>query len=94
MIVSEIIGGLGNQMFQYAAGLALSRARNQTLLLDVSGFAGYTLHQGFELQRVFGCPTAIATDAQLRAVLGWRHHPAVKRVLAKTSTRQVTSSSH
>lgn len=63
MIVSRVIGGLGNQMFQYAAGRALSLERSQTLLLDVSGFAGYGLHQEFELQRVFNCPAEIAAKA-------------------------------
>jgi hypothetical protein len=55
LIISHIIGGLGNQMFQYAAGRALSLKRGDQFRLDVSDFSGYSLHQGFELQRVFGC---------------------------------------
>lgn len=37
-IISRISHGLGNQMFQYAIGLALSSRNNAELLLDVSFF--------------------------------------------------------
>lgn len=83
LIISRIIGGLGNQMFQYAAGRALAIARGLPLHLDVAGFDGYGLHQGFELQRVFDCQAAIASAAEVRAVLGWRAAPALKRILAR-----------
>jgi hypothetical protein len=82
MIISQIFGGLGNQMFQYAAGRALSLGRNQPLLLDVSRFAGYGLHQGFELDRVFLCPTTIATETEMRDILGWQFSPYIRRGLA------------
>ena len=36
MIIAQLKGGLGNQMFQYAAGLSLATHRNVDLLLDVS----------------------------------------------------------
>ena len=36
MIVVKLIGGLGNQMFQYAAGLSLANKKNTDLLLDTS----------------------------------------------------------
>jgi len=83
VIVSQIIGGLGNQMFQYAAGRALSLRLGQPLRLDISGFDGYGLHQGFELQRVFNCPAETATEADVRSILGWQFSPAVRRVLAR-----------
>lgn len=38
MIIAKLQGGLGNQMFQYAAGKALSVAKNQPLYLDISSF--------------------------------------------------------
>ena len=83
MIIVNLIGGLGNQMFQYAVGQALARARGQSLRLDISGFDGYGLHQGFELLRVFTCETPIASDDELRTILGWRAAPAVRRLLAR-----------
>ena len=85
MIVSNIIGGLGNQMFQYAAGRALSLERGQMLRLDVSGFAGYALHQGFELQRVFDCPVEIASEADVRRILGWQFSSGIRRILVRPS---------
>jgi hypothetical protein len=38
MIITWLSGGLGNQMFQYAAGLALAEHRRTVLKLDVSWF--------------------------------------------------------
>jgi len=38
MIIVKLQGGLGNQMFQYAAGKALAVAKNQPLYLDLSSF--------------------------------------------------------
>lgn len=38
MIVSKLIGGIGNQMFQYSAGRAVSIKRKELLKLDKSGF--------------------------------------------------------
>lgn len=48
MIQSHILGGHGNQMFQYAVGRALSIAGNVPLRLEVSSFVGYRLYQGFK----------------------------------------------
>ena len=36
MIIVKLMGGLGNQMFQYAAGRCLSHLHNTDLLIDVS----------------------------------------------------------
>jgi hypothetical protein len=81
MIVSNIIGGLGNQMFQYAAGRALSLAKGALFSLDISDFTNYRLHQGFELQRVFDCPLQIASEVDIRNILGWQSSPIVRRTL-------------
>lgn len=83
MIISSIIGGLGNQMFQYAAGRALSLGREQPFRLDTSDFAGYGLHQGFELQRVFNCPAEIAAEAEVRSILDWQFSSGIRRVVTR-----------
>ncbi|GAB3649052.1 alpha-1,2-fucosyltransferase [Ramlibacter alkalitolerans] len=44
MIVSRLIGGLGNQMFQYAAGRALALRRGAPLRIDRRAFAEYKTH--------------------------------------------------
>jgi Glycosyl transferase family 11 len=43
VITVSLIGGLGNQMFQYAAGKALAMRHDVPLALDVSGFRNYAL---------------------------------------------------
>lgn len=80
MIISQIIGGLGNQMFQYAAGRAVSLEHREELLLDTSGFANYELHQGFELQRIFSCPITIASEMDLKKILCYRNKTIIRRL--------------
>ena len=41
IITVNIIGGLGNQMFQYAFGFAASKENNAKIKLEVSGFNAY-----------------------------------------------------
>lgn len=43
MIAIILIGGLGNQMFQYAFGYAIARESGADLKLDISGFERYPL---------------------------------------------------
>jgi hypothetical protein len=44
LVITRLIGGLGNQMFQYAAGRALALRRGAALKLDVTGFAAVGNH--------------------------------------------------
>lgn len=44
MIITKLIGGLGNQLFQYAAGKSLAEFHNVELKLDTSIFNTYKLH--------------------------------------------------
>ena len=55
MKIVKILGGLGNQMFQYALYISLKHKCNgETVKIDTSCFRGYPLHNGYELERVFG----------------------------------------
>ncbi len=60
-IIVEMIGGLGNQMFQYAFGRALAERLGRPLLLDIEGFANYPLRR-FQLPR-FGAPCEVAAGS-------------------------------
>lgn len=68
MIVVKLIGGLGNQLFQYAAGLALANYHKKELYLDISHLnqdskGAYTKRK-FELDK-FKINTKIADKAIL-----------------------------
>lgn len=65
MIIVKILGGLGNQLFQYAAGRCVAHRLGLPLALDVSGFEAYGLRR-FEL-RDLAAPVRVATDAELSA---------------------------
>ena len=81
MIITHVIGGLGNQMFQYAIGRALSLERAAPLRLDIQDFDGYTLHNGFELERVFNIDAQLASTRDVHEVLGWRAFGPIRRRL-------------
>jgi len=57
MIIVKLIGGLGNQMFQYAMGRAVAYQRNDILKLDISEFSHYHLRRyslhHFQIQESF-----------------------------------------
>lgn len=44
MVIVRIIGGLGNQLFQYAAGRRLAILHDTNLKLDITSFADYKWH--------------------------------------------------
>jgi hypothetical protein len=43
-VTTQLVGGLGNQLFQYAAGRSLSLKLGQPLHLDIAPFKKYKLH--------------------------------------------------
>lgn len=51
MITTKLEGGLGNQMFQYAAAKSLALQLNCQIHLDVSAFYKRKIHNGFELDK-------------------------------------------
>jgi hypothetical protein len=75
---------MGNQMFQYAAGRALALKKRNNFRLDVSDFARYPLHNGFELRRIFNIPEEDATESEVRKILEWQY-PKILRTATKRS---------
>jgi len=49
MLIVNIIGGLGNQMFQYAFAYGMSQEKNETVNLDIHSFGDYDL-RNYELE--------------------------------------------
>jgi hypothetical protein len=86
MIITNLIGGLGNQLFQYAAGHAAARRAGTELRVSLDMFDRYRLHQGYELSRVFAVDPLPASDAEMKTCLGpWRGRRA-RRMLGRFVT--------
>lgn len=64
MIIVRVIGGLGNQMFQYALYRSLSEKYDE-VYIDISDFNNIRGHNGYELSTVFNIKPLIATKKQI-----------------------------
>ena len=81
MTVSRLFCGLGNQMFQYAAGLALAHRRNTVLKLDVSWFSegnAAAAHERYGLD-CFVLDAHFATEQELAWSRGHQRNVAESR---------------
>ena len=67
MKIVNVIGGLGNQMFQFAFYLALrKRFPEETVKIYTGTYKGYSKHNAYELDRVFGLAADEAATAEVR----------------------------
>ena len=92
MIISQVLGGLGNQMFQFAAGRALAAFFGTGHKLDVSAYAHTEIHQGFELDRVFHATIETSTSLEMRNLLGWQANSGLRRLLGRPAFRKLRRS--
>lgn len=85
MIVSNLAGGLGNQMFQYACARTLALDLTLPLKFTIDTFRQFdSYHQGLELERVFGLKLDVPEHVELRRLVGvGRTHPKVRRLIAQ-----------
>jgi hypothetical protein len=65
--IIKMVGGLGNQMFEYAMALAL-RATGHEVKLDLSWFDRNNHHNGYELERLFGVSVPSCTAEERNAI--------------------------
>ncbi len=91
MKIVNIIGGLGNQMFQYALALALKeKFPDETVLFDTSHFESYRVHNGLELERVFGIDLPRAKFSELLKVTypvkSYKLWRSIRKLLSKRRT--------
>ena len=68
MIIVKLIGGLGNQMFQYATARRLAEKHSTILKLDVTGFEEYKLHR-YSLH-CFQTWEYLATQTEIKSIKG------------------------
>ncbi len=80
MIIARITGGLGNQMFQYAAGLAMASRHQAPLILDISGYDDYPLRT-FDLPKVFDIKPQIASLKLLKSFLPEKQNRLFRKLL-------------
>jgi len=88
MIITRLLGGLGNQMFQYAAGLALAERHRTVLKLDVGWFRYYPEYEDhnryslncFNIVEQFATPHEIdyLRGKRLTTVEQWSERVATK----------------
>lgn len=93
MKIVNIIGGLGNQMFQYAFALALQeRHRDEDVKIDTSHFKyifikkfkSANLHNGYEIEKVFPkAKLAHATAWDLMKVTWYMPNYVLSRIVRK-----------
>jgi len=83
MVISWIQGGIGNQMFQYANGRALSILKQEPLYVDLQDFKGYSLHHGFQLNDVFNLDVQAADSHLLNSALGLRNQKFFRKFLKR-----------
>ena len=84
MKIVNIIGGIGNQMFQYAFALALKEINpGEDIKLDISHFKEYSLHNGFEIERNFGSLLPYASSSDLRKLTYYAPNYKISRILRK-----------
>lgn len=91
MKIVRILGGLGNQMFQYAFYKAL-QAKNIKALTDISFFKTYGLHNGYELERIFNIRLKSPSKLQLALLKPdqrkWKYRKLKSLFLLKNSYRE------
>ena len=70
MIIVQLMGGLGNQMFQYATGLALAKRHGTALKLDLTALLDRSFRQNIVSRDydllVFNVPEEKASEVEIR----------------------------
>lgn len=64
MIIVRLIGGLGNQMFQYAIGRSIAHKNGDILKLDNIDYIKHKMHNGYRLN-VFNIDEKIASTCEI-----------------------------
>jgi len=85
MIITKLIGGLGNQLFQYAVARHLAERKQTILKIDISSFETYKLHKyslwPFNIQENFASFEEVAS-------LKKRKHGIIDRTIMRILQRQ------
>lgn len=88
MKIVNILGGLGNQMFQYAFLIALRHESGIETAYDASVFQTYPLHNGFELANLFNITAHQASKKDIRQLSFYTSHYFLWRILKRLPHRK------
>lgn len=95
--IVNILGGLGNQMFQFAFALALQAEYPQDVVkINTLCFNGYPLHNGFEIENIFSnarLPHATCKDL-VRYAWPWVHYRLWQLGSRILPTRKTMTTTH
>lgn len=84
MKVVRLIGGLGNQMFQYALFLSLKNVfPAEDVYVDKTLYKSYRFHNGLELERAFSIDLPQAPVPELRKLCWYSSHYRISNLLRR-----------
>ena len=88
MIIANICGGLGNQMFQFANAYALAKNLNRKLALCTDMIGTFdSSHNGFELERVFNISVPVLDKFQRDDVFGLFSSVTARKLISRSPFR-------
>lgn len=85
--IVNIVGGLGNQLFQYLFGRTLANASGRTMVFDISDFQHYRLHGGLAIEKYFEVELPLASGTQLEQA-PWLCRSHLRKRIASRLTSQ------
>lgn len=90
MKIVNVIGGLGNQMFQYALVIALRERFREDIYVDTTSFKTYGLHNGLELERVFNIKLLKSSPKDIKKLTYYSGFYKLNRFMQKYLPRKKT----
>ena len=88
MIVSEILGGLGNQLFEFAAARMMAIKWDQELKLDLTFFDRYHIADVFRLDK-FNVKYEVASDDEIKSLKRYQKSTLPYKILRKIKRRPI-----